>query len=99
MADLNKIVVPKINAHWEDVAYALLYKIPTVDSIKRKHQEDPQKCCKELFKDWLESNNGAAAGPKIWSTIVDKLKDIGVLTAAREEIITELGKMYWESQV
>ena len=88
MGVLNKIVVPRINAEWEDFAYALCYEIPVVESIKRKHKQDPKVCCKELLKDWLITNNGAA--PKNWLTLLEKLEDVEELATAREEIIKEL---------
>ena len=94
MGDLNKIVVPKINANWEDVAYALYFKIHTVESITSKHNENPKKCCRELLKSWLSTSNGV--GPKHWSTLLNTLKDIEELAAATEEIIKELIKMYPE---
>lgn len=92
MGDFNYIVVPKISHLWDEVAYTLHYEISTVSSISNKHNDDPKKCCKELLKDWLSSNNGAT--PKLWSTFINKLKKVGDLTAAREEIIKELVKMY-----
>ena len=94
MGDLNKIVVPKINAYWEDVAYALCFKIHTVEFITSKHYGDPKKCCKELLKNWLSTSNGVR--PKNWSTLLSKLKDVEELVAAREEIMKELIKMYPE---
>ena len=92
MGDLISIVVPRINADWEDVAFALRYEIPAVKFIRSKHNNDPKKCCKELLMDWLTTNNGI--GPKVWSTLLDKLKNVGELTAAREEIRKELIEMY-----
>ena len=92
MDDLISIVIPRINADWEDVAYALHYKIPAVKSIKTKHNNDPKKCCKELLTDWLITNNGV--GPKVWSTLLDKLEKVEELTAAREEIRKELIEMH-----
>ena len=88
MADLNKIVIPRIKAEWEDVAYALRYKIVTVNAIKAKHNEDPKNCCRELFIDWLSTNHGV--DPKTWSTLLDKLKEVDNLSAATQEIINEL---------
>ena len=82
MDDLSKIVVPKISADWEDVAYALRYEIPIVKLIQNKHNNNPKKCCKELLTDWLMTNNGAT--PKIWSTFLDKLKKVEELAAAKE---------------
>ena len=92
MGILIMTVIPRINAVWEDVAYALRYEIHTVESIRSKHKNDPKNCCRELFKDWLTTNNGAA--PKTWSTLLDKLKNVGDLVAARETIRKELVEMY-----
>ena len=88
MANLNNIVVPRIQADWEDVAWELHYEIPTVKAIKAKHNEDPKKCCKALFIDWLSSDHGV--GPKTWSTLIEKLKEIKDLAAATNEITNEL---------
>ena len=92
MDDLNIIVVPRISADWEDVAFALRYEIPAVKLIKSKHNNDPKKCCKELFMDWLTTDNGV--GPKVWSTLLDKLKKVGDLTAVRKKIKKELIELY-----
>lgn len=92
MDDLNIIVVPRISADWEDVAFALRYEIPAVKFIKSKHNNDPKKCCKELLMDWLTTNNGV--GPKVWSTLLGKLQKVGDLTAVRKEIKKELIELY-----
>ena len=91
MGKINSIVVPRIQADWEDVAWALCYEIPTVKTIKAKCNENPKKCCKELFIDWLSSDHGV--GPKTWSTLVEKLKEIEDLAAATNEITNELQKL------
>ena len=91
MGDINKIVVPKIQAEWEDVAFALHYKISTVRAIIVKYNGDPKKCCEELFTDWLSTDHGA--GPKTWSTLLDKLQDVEEFAAVREEIMDEIKKL------
>lgn len=91
MADVNTIVIPRIKAEWEDVAYALRYKIVQVNAIKAKHNGDPKKCCRELFIDWLSTAHGVS--PKTWSTLLDKLKEVEDLAAATHEIINELKKL------
>ena len=91
MHDLNMIVVPKVSAEWEDVAFALRYEISVVRQISGKHKEDPKKCCKELFKDWLETSNGVE--PKIWQTLLDKLKEIEELHSIAKDIIEKLIQM------
>lgn len=81
MIELIKIVIPKILTEWEHIAYALYYEISTVDGIKQKGREDPRKCCEEFFKDWLQTNNGARTGPKVWSTLLDTLKKVDTISA------------------
>lgn len=88
MDDINKIVVPRINAHWEDVAYALKFTIEHVKSIKAKCGQDHAQCCKELFKDWLSTDKGLK--PNTWSTLLQKLGEISDIAAATEEIKVEI---------
>ena len=64
------------------------YEIPAVDQISEKHKEDPIKCCKELFKNWLVTSNGV--GPKTWQTLLGKFKEIKELNSATESITEEL---------
>ena len=84
MHDLNRIVVPQVSAQWEDIAYALQYDIPTVENISVRCKENPTKCSKELFKNWLATNSGAK--PKIWQTLIYKLKEIEELCGVTEII-------------
>ena len=87
MLHLIKSVVPIIAVEWEDVAYALDYDIHVVDYIKRRHHE-VEKCCRELMKDWLTTNNGAK--PKLWSTLLAKVGEVDKLTTKTKQIIKDL---------
>ena len=42
MRELSKIVVPKVSAEWEDIAFELGYEISVVKQISGKHKEDPK---------------------------------------------------------
>ena len=81
MFDLTKIVIPKIMNEWEYIAEALHYDLATIRAIKEKGREDPKICCREFFKDWLVSDNGAKAGPKVWSTLLNALKEVHDISA------------------
>ena len=89
MHDLTKIVIPKIMNEWELVAEAFHYDIPTITAIKDRERGDPKKCCREFFKDWLQTNRGAEVGPKVWSTLLKILKDVDDISADTIEEITE----------
>jgi len=89
MWKLTKIVVPQIMAHWEDVAYnSLHYDVPTVAAIDAKHKGDPKKCCQELFKDWLSTDNGI--NPKTWQTLLKQFKQVEELAASVENIENQI---------
>ena len=92
MHDMMRFVIPEVASEWEDVAYALHYKISTVQSIESNHGKDVRKCCRELFKDWLTTNNGAK--PKTWRTLLDALRLIKNLTSVTREITDELAQIY-----
>lgn len=88
MGDLIKFVIPRIKAHWEDVAYvALGYDIQRVEAIKQKN--DVKGCCRELFKDWLTTEHGIK--PKTWSTLLSQLREVEELTQATDKIKEEMG--------
>lgn len=76
MFDLTKIVIPKVMNEWEYIAEALRYDLSIISAIKSRGNENPKKCCREFLKDWLTTKNGAKAGPKVWSTLLDALKEI-----------------------
>ena len=76
MYDLTKIVIPKIMNEWEYIAEAFRYDLVMIKAIKEKEGNNPRQCCRELFKDWLMTNNGAKVGPKVWSTLLCVLKDV-----------------------
>ena len=89
MFDLTKIVIPKIMNEWEYIAEAFRYDLATIKAINKKGRADPKKCCREFFKDWLMTNNGAKAGAKVWSTLLDTLKQIDEISTDIVEDITE----------
>ena len=91
MADINKIVVPHIQAEWEDFAFDLRYEIAAVKGIKANNNQNPKKCCKELFIDWLSTDHGV--GPKTWETLIKKLKENDDLAAATSTIINKLKEL------
>ena len=88
MCDLMKIVIPRIMNEWEYIAHALHYDLATIKSIREKKREDPKKCCEEFFMDWLTTNNGAKFGPKVWSTLLDALKEVNEISSEIIEDIT-----------
>ena len=86
--ELLKIVIPKIAAHWDTLAYFLEFKVSRVEIIRKKHSNDPEESCKEVFIHWLTSDEGIT--PKTWGVLLKTLKDIKKLTAATEQIEKEL---------
>lgn len=87
MRDINRYIIQRISAHWEDVAYALEYTIPYVERIKNDYK-DSRKCCKELFKNWLTTEHGAE--PKTWETLLARLKEVEELASVCDDIPIQL---------
>ena len=87
MRNLIKIVIPKIQAEWEDVAYSLEYDVAAVKAFK-KDGHDGKKCCRKLFEDWLDSSHGTT--PKTWSKLLERIKEVDSLHTASENIVKEL---------
>ena len=92
MRDLIIIVIPLLKAEWEDVAFILNYKAATISSIKQYHHNDPKKCCRELFTDWLETNHGVS--PKNWGTLLNTIAESEDFTKTAEDILEQLEKKF-----
>ena len=86
MFDLTKIVIPKVMNKWEYIAEALRYDIADIEAIKHNQQGIVKKCCREFLKDWLTSNRGT--GPKVWSTLLDALKEVDDISDETVQKIT-----------
>jgi len=87
MWDLIKIVIPKIQAEWEDVAYCMGYDVNFVAATKEDFSNSDKRC-RHILTDWLRTSRGPA--PKTWQTLLSKLKDVENLKAAVERIEKEL---------
>ena len=91
MWNLIKIVVPRIQAQWENFAFSMQYKIGTIQAI-REDCKDSEKCCKRLLEDWLTTSNGVT--PKTWSELLKRIKDVNSLTSTVTAIEEELKSIF-----
>ena len=94
MFDLSKIVIPKIMNEWEYIAEAFRYDVSTIMAIKERKRGDPKQCCREFFMDWLTTDNGSKAGPKVWSTLLDTLKKVDEISSDKtKDILTQVKQL------
>ena len=94
MFNLNKVVIPKIMNEWEYVAEAFRYDLATIKIMKERGCGDAKQCCREFFKDWLITDHGAKVGPKVWSTLLDTLKEVNEISAdVTKYIVTEVKQL------
>ena len=78
---------------WEYVAETFHYDISTIKAIRQEHG-DVKKCCREFFIDWLTTNHGTKAGPKVWSTLFKVLREVDEISADTiEDIIAEVKQL------
>ena len=89
MWNLTKMVIPKIKAEWENVAYSMGYESDTVNAIEKECHGKLDKCCQKLFSDWLTTDHGCT--PKTWGKLLERIKDVDELKAAAENISMEIG--------
>ena len=87
MYELIEIVIPKIMAEWETLAYSMRYEPGDVKGFKVDTQ-DCQQCCKELFTNWLTTDHGPE--PKTYQTLLNHIEKIENLVAASEAIKEKL---------
>ena len=87
MFELTEIVIPKIKAEWESLAYCMRYTTQEVSGFKRDTQ-DSHECCKSLLDNWIST--GHDPKPKTYQTLLKRIKKINNLAAASEAVEKEL---------
>ena len=87
MFELTKIVIPKIKAEWESLAYCMRYTPEEVNGF-RKDSQSCDECCRHLFTNWISTGHGPK--PKTYQTLLKHIKKIDNLTAASEAVQKEL---------
>ena len=87
MWELIKIIIPKVEAEWEDLAYCMRYKPENVEAIKRESSNLKEQC-RKLFVDWLSSSNGPM--PKTYLTLLSHIKKIKTFATTSKVIEKEL---------
>ena len=83
MWDIIKIVIPKVKASWEELAYSMGYDVSAVKGFEKDGRNLDEQC-RKLFEDWLTT--GRSCTPKTWQTLLQQIKRVDGLTAAVEEI-------------
>ena len=85
MKNMVAIVVPRIAAEWNTVAYYMDFEITEIKIIKEKCREDPEKCCIELLERWLQIKPD-----RNWEMLLTVLKQVRNLTTVTEKIENDL---------
>ena len=87
MHELNEIVMPKIMANWEDLAYCMRYKPTDVKGFKADSR-DLKECCKNFFLNWITTNHDPK--PKTYQVLLNYIDKVNNLATASEAIRKEL---------
>ena len=77
-------VVSQLAAEWETVAYILDYDTHKIVNIKRS-KHDPEKCCQELLRDWVEDKHDDT--PKTWFTLLNTIAEDETFTRSIEKFL------------
>ena len=82
----------QLAAKWETVAYILDYDTPKINTIKTSKRENPENCCQELLRDWVEEKHDDA--PKTWFTLLNTIAEDETFTRAIDNVLKKLEKKY-----
>ena len=87
MWELTEIVIPKIKAEWERLAFCMRYTPEEVKGFKRDSPESGE-CCKNLLDNWISTGHGPK--PKTYQTLLKHIKKINNLATASKAVEKEL---------
>ena len=89
MWELIKIIIPKIKAEWESLAYCMRYTMQEV-KVFRKDSQDSSECCRCLLENWISTDRGPK--PKTYQTLLNHIKKIDNLKLTAATVEKELIK-------
>ena len=89
MFELTKIVIPKIKAHWRDLASAMRYDIEDVDGFEEDGKNTKERC-EKLLTNWLKTDHPPKS--KTYQTLLKYIKKVDGLVATSKEIEERLLK-------
>ena len=87
MWKLIRIVIPKVKASCETLAYSMGFGIEDVRALERDFK-DSDKQCRKLFEDWLSGSRGCT--PKTWEKLLERIREVDELHAAAGDIEKQL---------
>ena len=67
-----------ISAKWFDLGEELLENDTALSAIEANFKGDVDRCCREMFKKWLDTNPNAS-----WSQLFTVLNKVGMGSAAK----------------
>ena len=92
MADLNKIVIPKVMNKWRQLAEGFRYDDEIIAKIKNECHNNAEECCEEFFRDWRSTDHGE--GPKTWSKLFEIIEEYtSIAKDIREEMMAKVLKL------
>ena len=83
MWKLTKFVIPKIKAHWRELAFCTRYDIEDVDGFDKDGRNLYERC-ENLLTNWLKTGHNPM--PQTYQTLLKYIKKVDELTATSEGI-------------
>ena len=87
-------IIENISAKWKKVGILFNFDPTgcTIDLIDARHPSDPEACCTDMMKMWLE---GRGRKPASWATLVEVLKNAKFNNLA-DELVGKSGRKWQE---
>ena len=70
MPELTSHVIMKVVTKWHSLGIQLGLQPELLNSIERNYSKDSQRCCVEMFKEWLVNSELEPS----WSSLIEALK-------------------------
>ena len=87
LQELSSHVIVKAAKKWHSLGIQLGLPPECLDAIEQNHSRDSQRCCEEIFKDWL-------VRPQLepsWSSLIEALESDAV---SQNNVACELKKHF-----
>ena len=73
-------IMDQVTPHWKDLALALHFDGPRIETIDQKVFRNPEDACRDMFFRWLDGDYDLE--PATWGTLHQCLIDAGLVELA-----------------
>ena len=88
-----QLAIPQLANRWYPLGLGLGAKTFTLDNIRQSHRNDPEECCREMLKNWLNGKQDCGDCSRTWKAFLPVVERV---VGAETSAFIKQNILHWE---